>query len=127
METLMHYGVPRRSGRYPWGSGERPYQGLTSMQRTGIKKKASLAKNVLGKNIPNERLDSSRNYKKETHLRKGDDVQHIAVGFGGKRSGQIYVTANEYDNKLYEAFLSANIKIEDGFKSSFIRESETTV
>lgn len=39
METLMHYGVPRRSGRYPWGSGERPYQGLTSMQRTGIKKK----------------------------------------------------------------------------------------
>lgn len=25
-ETLMHYGMPRRSGRYPWGSGENPYQ-----------------------------------------------------------------------------------------------------
>ena len=25
-ETLMHYGTPRRSGRYPWGSGEEPYQ-----------------------------------------------------------------------------------------------------
>lgn len=25
-ETLAHYGVPRRSGRYPWGSGEDPYQ-----------------------------------------------------------------------------------------------------
>ena len=24
-ETLMHYGMPRRSGRYPWGSGEDPY------------------------------------------------------------------------------------------------------
>lgn len=23
---LMHYGMPRRSGRYPWGSGENPYQ-----------------------------------------------------------------------------------------------------
>lgn len=23
---LMHYGTPRHSGRYPWGSGERPYQ-----------------------------------------------------------------------------------------------------
>lgn len=23
---LMHYGVPRRSGRYPWGSGDNPYQ-----------------------------------------------------------------------------------------------------
>ena len=25
-ETLAHYGMPRRSGRYPWGSGEDPYQ-----------------------------------------------------------------------------------------------------
>lgn len=24
--SLMHYGMPRRSGRYPWGSGEDPYQ-----------------------------------------------------------------------------------------------------
>lgn len=26
MDILMHYGIPRRSGRYPWGSGEDPYQ-----------------------------------------------------------------------------------------------------
>ena len=25
-EYLAHYGMPRRSGRYPWGSGEDPYQ-----------------------------------------------------------------------------------------------------
>lgn len=25
-DILMHYGVERRSGRYPWGSGEHPYQ-----------------------------------------------------------------------------------------------------
>ena len=25
-EILMHYGIPRRSGRYPWGSGDNPYQ-----------------------------------------------------------------------------------------------------
>lgn len=24
---IVHYGTPRHSGRYPWGSGERPYQG----------------------------------------------------------------------------------------------------
>ena len=24
--SLKHYGMPRRSGRYPWGSGENPYQ-----------------------------------------------------------------------------------------------------
>ena len=25
-ESLVHYGMPKRSGRYPWGSGENPYQ-----------------------------------------------------------------------------------------------------
>lgn len=25
-DILIHYGMPRRSGRYPWGSGEDPYQ-----------------------------------------------------------------------------------------------------
>ena len=25
-DILMHYGIPRRSGRYPWGSGDDPYQ-----------------------------------------------------------------------------------------------------
>ncbi len=25
-EFLAHYGMPRRSGRYPWGSGKEPYQ-----------------------------------------------------------------------------------------------------
>ena len=26
MDELYHYGIPRRSGRYKWGSGERPFQ-----------------------------------------------------------------------------------------------------
>ena len=25
-DDIMHYGMPRRSGRYPWGSGDNPYQ-----------------------------------------------------------------------------------------------------
>lgn len=25
-DILMHYGTPRHSGRYPWGSGDNPYQ-----------------------------------------------------------------------------------------------------
>ena len=25
-EYLLHYGMPRRSGRYPWGSGKESYQ-----------------------------------------------------------------------------------------------------
>ena len=37
---LFHYGTPKHSGRYPWGSGERPYQrlqGLYDSYRQGVK------------------------------------------------------------------------------------------
>ena len=30
---LQHYGTPRHSGRYPWGSGENPYQGDAAFQK----------------------------------------------------------------------------------------------
>lgn len=32
-EELYHYGIKRRSGRYPFGSGENPYQSAPSMQK----------------------------------------------------------------------------------------------
>lgn len=31
---LSHYGTPRHSGRYPWGSGENPYQSLQGFYST---------------------------------------------------------------------------------------------
>ena len=35
-KELYHYGIPRRSGRYPWGSGDRPFQSEeTSFYRVG--------------------------------------------------------------------------------------------
>ena len=45
-DILMHYGVKRRSGRYPWGSGEEPYQHsgdflsrVESLQKDGLSEK----------------------------------------------------------------------------------------
>lgn len=38
---IMHYGMPRRSGRYPWGSGENPYQhSMDFMSRVELLKKS---------------------------------------------------------------------------------------
>ena len=34
MSELTHYGMPRRSGRYPWGSGENPYQSAIGFRGT---------------------------------------------------------------------------------------------
>lgn len=38
---LYHYGIKQRSGRYPWGSGKRPYQ---SEEEKAEKKKQNSAK-----------------------------------------------------------------------------------
>lgn len=38
---LMHFGIPKRSGRYPWGSGEDPYHhgaDAPGSRKDGIKK-----------------------------------------------------------------------------------------
>ena len=46
-DELYHYGMPRRSGRYPWGSGERPYQGDgIATSSSSSKKKMSRGKKV---------------------------------------------------------------------------------
>lgn len=43
-DTLAHYGTPRHSGRYPWGSGEDPYQdGLHFMSQVEALKKKGLS------------------------------------------------------------------------------------
>ena len=45
-DILMHYGMPRRSGRYPYGSGENPYQHsgdflsrVQELKKSGMRKK----------------------------------------------------------------------------------------
>ena len=45
-QKLMHYGTPRHSGRYPWGSGDNPYQRnadfigqVQKLKKQGVKEK----------------------------------------------------------------------------------------
>lgn len=37
LDILKHYGTPRHSGRYPWGSGENPYQRMNTFMSTYTK------------------------------------------------------------------------------------------
>lgn len=38
---LEHIGMPRRSGRYPWGSGKRPFQGDSAATKSSGSTKSS--------------------------------------------------------------------------------------
>lgn len=52
LKELYHYGTPRHSGRYPWGSGENPYQSgrdflaiVDELHRAGMSQ-AEIARNL---------------------------------------------------------------------------------
>lgn len=72
-EYLEHYGTPRHSGRYPWGSGENPYQHgpmkSVRMQKAALKKQgyktdAEIAKK-LGMSINDMKAAISQEKAKE--------------------------------------------------------------
>lgn len=51
-DILMHYGMPRRSGRYPWGSGDNPYQHSGDfLSRVQELKKQGMSEKDIAKNI----------------------------------------------------------------------------
>lgn len=78
-EFLEHYGMPRRSGRYPWGSGEDPYQHgrdflsrVEELKKQGWQETTENIKKEFGMNTKQYRMEKSickdqrRMYKVDT-------------------------------------------------------------
>lgn len=74
--NLVHYGIPRRSGRYPWGSGKKGY--------FARKREAKAAKKEL-----DDYIDSD-------YFAKGD-----RAGYGTKDAKSIVVKGNDKDIKQW--------------------------
>lgn len=70
---LYHYGVKRRSGRYKWGSGDRPYQGIVKGTIAKVKQKKAVKKR--NENLKKAREKAAENRKlaadKDRVLRSG--------------------------------------------------------
>lgn len=94
-EPVEMYGMPRRSGRYPYGSGKDPYQGsswyasykadlASGMTQTEIAKKYGISTTVLRSKISigkNEEL--KERYERVNHLKeKGYSIAAIAKETG---------------------------------------------
>ena len=70
-DFLVHYGMPRRSGRYPWGSGEDPYQhGGDFLSRVEELKKQGWTETP--ENIKNEFGLTTTQYRTEKALAKDE-------------------------------------------------------
>lgn len=100
-EELTHYGTPRHSGRYPWGSGENPYQSLIgfrkhvfSMREQGIND-VQIAKSM-GMNTAQLRKSLSRAYNEQKAYEQALAVKLLDKGMSAnaaaKRMGLAYNT-----------------------------------
>lgn len=70
-DILMHYGMPRRSGRYPWGSGDNPYQhGQDFLSRIDELKKIGWVETP--ENIKNEFGLTTTQYRTEKALARSE-------------------------------------------------------
>lgn len=81
-DDLLHIGKKRRSGRYPWGSGKRPFQGTEKGKRLSAKKalreeKRRLKKRQNALSRAREAAAEKREYerKKQEALKKGNATE----------------------------------------------------
>lgn len=73
-KELLHYGIKRRSGRYPWGSGERSYQSTKLVLRTALKRGGTV-QNISAKD---RKLDKSSFYV--SYLPKDKEYYRTVLG-----------------------------------------------
>lgn len=121
-DELYHYGIKRRSGRYPWGSGDRPYQDRE--KEFGVE----LFKNSEKKNLDKFGSDKNHNIlyidgisgsgKSTLSLflkEKNDEVIHLDSYFERKNIGEAKINRNS----SFNSFLKDN-----GFDISVLENDE---
>jgi len=91
LDSLLHYGVKRRSGRYPWGSGEEPQQGenkfLTKYEdlkskghsETEIASKLGMNTTQLRNNITWARKEQREYLQKQVGVLKESGMSNVAI------------------------------------------------
>lgn len=109
MQELMHYGTKRHSGRFPWGSGENPYQHSGDfMARVDQLKKKGLSEGEIAKAMKMSTTDLRMQVRVASHQRReleadrarslrddGKTLQEIASIMGYKNDSSIRSLLNE--------------------------------
>lgn len=104
---IYHYGTPRHSGRYPWGSGKNPQRSKDIIMRNKELKdmglsEADRAKQILGKNATTDNLRAELDYAAEARhiagiyeVRKWADKGYSNMAIA-KRTGLSEGTVRNY-------------------------------
>ena len=76
-DHLEHYGLPRRSGRYKWGSGKDPYQSTGG--KRSFKKAASAGERYIKSKLGSSKLAKKKAEKKAAKAREKEENEKAKV------------------------------------------------
>ena len=109
-DHLEHYGLPRRSGRYKWGSGKDPYQSVG--RKKSLKKVAQNGERYIKSKLGSSKLAQKKAERKAAKAREKEENKKAK--------------ANKYrDEKAYVKSLSdedlRRINNRDAMESQYLR------
>lgn len=95
LDYLEHYGTPRHSGRYPWGSGKNPYQhtGIFMARMNDLKKQGLSEKEIASAMGMTMRQYRARKSNVKAEIRAADRAQ--ALRLYEEHDGNVSAVARE--------------------------------
>ena len=112
-DHLAHYGLPRRSGRYKWGSGKDPYQ---SLERKRHLKKAVKA----GERYIKSKLGSSKRSQKKADKAREKEENKKAKALAKEQRKNKYRDEKAYVKSLSDEELR-KINARDQMESQYLK------
>ena len=76
-DHLEHYGLPRRSGRYKWGSGKDPYQSIE--RKSSLKKEAKNGERYIKSKLSSSKRAQKKAERKAVKAREKEDNEKAYV------------------------------------------------
>ena len=113
-DVIMHYGMPRRSGRYPWGSGKDPYQRtrdfisrVDELKAKGWKETPENIKEEFGLTTTEYRIEQkiAKDYRRTLNVAKAKSLREDGLSNSeiGRRMGVNESTVRSWFNAESEA------------------------
>ena len=126
-EFIKHYGIPRRSGRYPWGSGDQKYQHnqdflsrIEELKKKGWKETPENIKKEFGLTTTQYRIEKSicRDERRMLDVARAKSLKADGLGDSeiGRRMGVNESTVRSWLNQDAEARMLQSRKTADFLK-----------
>lgn len=117
-DHLAHYGLPRRSGRYKWGSGKDPYQSTGG--KRSFKKAASAGERYIKSKLGSSKRVQKKAEKKAAKAREKEENEKAKALAKEQKKNNKYRNEKAYVKSLSDEELR-NINNRDAMENQYLK------